>query len=244
VSVELGAKNNTEFKPPFSLLSTMHSASARAPASVVGGGAVGLCSSALAGCVDESRLPSIPFLAKLRGAARARASRRKGCGTLDQHKRWFNFDPCGLVCASLVYYIVLFSTYTVLTKIIWPWFGGPFDYLASFLHSALFTTFATLALVSHMRTMLSNPGAVPFNARPTSPEGWAHECRKCRNFKPERAHHCSICGRCVVKMGETEGEGEGGTVCAKSALLLLPPRIHTHTLNPPSLPLQTTTARG
>jgi hypothetical protein len=222
----------------------MHSASARAPASVVGGGAVGLCSSALAGCVDESRLPSIPFLAKLRGAARARASRRKGCGTLDQHKRWFNFDPCGLVCASLVYYIVLFSTYTVLTKIIWPWFGGPFDYLASFLHSALFTTFATLALVSHMRTMLSNPGAVPFNARPTSPEGWAHECRKCRNFKPERAHHCSICGRCVVKMGETEGEGEGGTVCAKRALLLLPPRIHTHTLTPPSLPLQTTTARG
>jgi hypothetical protein len=27
-------------------------------------------------------------------------------------------------------------------------------------------------------------------------------CRKCWVPKPERAHHCSICGRCVLKMGE------------------------------------------
>jgi palmitoyltransferase len=26
-------------------------------------------------------------------------------------------------------------------------------------------------------------------------------CRKCWVPKPERAHHCSICGRCVLKMG-------------------------------------------
>ncbi|KAF7299792.1 Palmitoyltransferase [Mycena chlorophos] len=26
-------------------------------------------------------------------------------------------------------------------------------------------------------------------------------CRKCWGPKPERAHHCSICGRCVLKMG-------------------------------------------
>jgi palmitoyltransferase len=27
-------------------------------------------------------------------------------------------------------------------------------------------------------------------------------CRKCWAPKPERAHHCSMCGRCVMKMGE------------------------------------------
>ena len=31
-----------------------------------------------------------------------------------------------------------------------------------------------------------------------SPEKW---CRKCWAAKPERTHHCSICRRCVLKMG-------------------------------------------
>lgn len=25
-------------------------------------------------------------------------------------------------------------------------------------------------------------------------------CKRCKAFKPQRAHHCSICGRCVIKM--------------------------------------------
>lgn len=25
-------------------------------------------------------------------------------------------------------------------------------------------------------------------------------CRRCKAFKPERAHHCSVCGRCIIKM--------------------------------------------
>lgn len=31
------------------------------------------------------------------------------------------------------------------------------------------------------------------------PGSW---CRKCSGPRPERAHHCSACGRCVLKMGE------------------------------------------
>ena len=27
-------------------------------------------------------------------------------------------------------------------------------------------------------------------------------CKKCERRRPERAHHCSLCGRCILKMGE------------------------------------------
>lgn len=28
----------------------------------------------------------------------------------------------------------------------------------------------------------------------------AKKCRKCHNFKPLRAHHCSLCDACVLRM--------------------------------------------
>jgi len=43
---------------------------------------------------------------------------------------------------------------------------------------------------------LMAPAAADFN----SPEKW---CKKCWAAKPERTHHCSICRRCVLKMGTT-----------------------------------------
>lgn len=53
--------------------------------------------------------------------------------------------------------------------------------------------------------MLSNPGTVPFDAKPTDPADYARTCYRCNNFKPARAHHCSICNRCVIKMGACGG---------------------------------------
>lgn len=38
-----------------------------------------------------------------------------------------------------------------------------------------------------------------FNA----PHKW---CKKCWAPKPERTHHCSVCGRCVLKMGTQRGQ--------------------------------------
>jgi palmitoyltransferase ZDHHC2/15/20 len=41
-------------------------------------------------------------------------------------------------------------------------------------------------------------------------------CRRCNAFKPPRAHHCSICRRCVIKMDRecvhvcVDGWGEEG----------------------------------
>jgi hypothetical protein len=83
------------------------------------------------------------------------------------------------------------------TVVIYPWLGFS---VGGVLHILVFSTITLLALVCHLRTMLSNPGAVPFNAKPTDPGNYDRQCHKCGNFKPPRAHHCSICGRCVVKM--------------------------------------------
>lgn len=66
--------------------------------------------------------------------------------------------------------------------------------------------------------MTTDPGAVPPRARPLADDDAENEyatnreiaadpsvpfkkyCRRCKAYKPQRAHHCSICGRCIVKM--------------------------------------------
>eukprot|EP00804_Cyclotella_cryptica_P029644 CCRYP_019025-RA/>CCRYP_019025-RA protein AED:0.08 eAED:0.08 QI:424/0.5/0.6/1/0/0.2/5/498/378 len=88
---------------------------------------------------------------------------------------------------------------------------------------ALYVPFCVLALSSLFMAATTDPGAVPMGARPI-PENLAAEsdsivterdtvrgglrrrrgirrCRKCNdNYKPIRAHHDSVTGRCVVKM--------------------------------------------
>ena len=73
---------------------------------------------------------------------------------------------------------------------------------------ALFQAFAVLALSSHTRTMLTDPGAVPRgNATRDNIQRMGYKegqvifkCSKCCSIKPDRAHHCSVCQRCIRKM--------------------------------------------
>lgn len=46
--------------------------------------------------------------------------------------------------------------------------------------------------------LLAPPAIVRTDSDEGIDEGW---CRKCDAPKPERTHHCSICGRCILKMG-------------------------------------------
>jgi ribosomal protein L40E len=60
--------------------------------------------------------------------------------------------------------------------------------------------------------MTTDPGSVPKDALPLNSDVEERDfeanekdrfkkfCRRCNAFKPIRAHHCSICGRCIVKM--------------------------------------------
>jgi len=104
---------------------------------------------------------------------------------------------CGVFCAAFTWFLVLFSTFCTMKYVLYPWFGLTFW---GYFHGIIFNTLAWLGLISHARAMLSNPGAVPFNAKPVDPAHYERQCHRCNNFKPERAHHCSVCNRCVVKM--------------------------------------------
>ncbi|KAH7476843.1 hypothetical protein PRIC1_000848 [Phytophthora ramorum] len=135
--------------------------------------------------------------------------RPAACGTGFNVRLWCNTDPCGIVCAVISWFLVLYAECTVVGVVVYPWMGlSPMGLL----HIAIFTGICFLALVSHGKAMLTDPGAVPESALPVALAHASKEeiarleeqryrtCRRCRQFKPGRAHHCSICDRCVIKM--------------------------------------------
>ena len=129
--------------------------------------------------------------------------RRGTCGTAETDRLWCNWsDGCGVVCAVITWLLLLFAEYALVFKVLVPW-KGPMA-AGTLLHGAIFTGLVSLAITSHVKAMMTNPGAVPSNAIPV---GYSSErpepyrmCRKCNAFKPPRAHHCSVCDRCIIKM--------------------------------------------
>lgn len=96
-------------------------------------------------------------------------------------------------------------------------------------HTIAFTIVTILAVASHFKAMTTDPGAIPPDAEPLPVDGLdaTHRgpngngggsgemealtltpkprppkriCRRCKAFKPDRSHHCSICKRCIMKM--------------------------------------------
>lgn len=63
---------------------------------------------------------------------------------------------------------------------------------------------ACLALASHVKTTLTDPGSVPNSAVPTEELRHSHAklamCSQCQTFKPPGSHHCRICNRCISRM--------------------------------------------
>lgn len=118
-------------------------------------------------------------------------------GTSDDHGIWLNqSDPAGTIMSFLVWVLILYSaiTITLLSK------TGGIPVWSSLLYSIL----ATMALACHAKTSLTDPGAVPSAAVPTTEQRMFYTklsmCSQCQTFKPPLSHHCRICGRCVSRM--------------------------------------------
>ncbi|KAL3769350.1 hypothetical protein ACHAW5_008778 [Stephanodiscus triporus] len=136
-------------------------------------------------------------------------------GTDFEARYWLSLDPCGLLCLSFSYGLHLFALVAsglVLTS---------HHVAAQCLYGVLYVPLSTLALWSLTMAAATDPGAVPMGARPLPGAGeeegvvverddvrgglrrrrGVRRCRKCNdNYKPARAHHDSVTGRCVVKM--------------------------------------------
>eukprot|EP00605_Chrysophyceae_sp_TOSAG23-4_P001194 GSChrysophyteH1.ASY1.ANO1.1303.1 assembled CDS len=94
------------------------------------------------------------------------------CGTGFGTKQWINLEPCGLICGMMTWLLLIFGI--------------------------------IYGMYCHMSTMLTDPGSVPRESIPLADDeaeqNFKAFCKRCAAFKPIRAHHCSICGRCIVKM--------------------------------------------
>ncbi|KAJ6426724.1 hypothetical protein OIU84_022337 [Salix udensis] len=126
---------------------------------------------------------------------------------------------------GVTYYVIVVAKYGPAL------FYGGLDSFDAFLVLVLFHSLLVMLLWSYFTTVLTDPGGVPPNWRPSIDEEsgdadplvrLAREdpdldlnqstmlgepanprtrvCRKCNRFKPSRCHHCSVCGRCILKM--------------------------------------------
>lgn len=118
-------------------------------------------------------------------------------GTKEESGIWTNSgDQAGTVMATLVWILMIYSAITVtsltITEGIPPILGMIYNILVA------------LALSSHAKTSLTDPGSVPRSAVPVESQrrdSTSHSmCGQCQTFKPPMSHHCRICNRCVSRM--------------------------------------------
>lgn len=119
-------------------------------------------------------------------------------------RAWCVKDICGIICAAMTWFLIFFAEFVVMAVILLP---SQYPVYKT-INTIIFNILSFLAISSHLRTMFSDPGAVPKgNATKEMiqqlgfKEGQVFfKCPKCCSIKPERAHHCSVCQRCIRKM--------------------------------------------
>ena len=68
----------------------------------------------------------------------------------------------------------------------------------------IYNSLCVMALASHAKTSLTDPGSVPIQAIPSERQRLMKDshsmCGQCQTFKPPQSHHCRICNRCISRM--------------------------------------------
>mmetsp|Transcript_1920 Transcript_1920/g.3790 ORF Transcript_1920/g.3790 Transcript_1920/m.3790 type:complete len:436 (+) Transcript_1920:376-1683(+) len=144
-------------------------------------------------------------------------------GTSFHAKQWLSLDACGLFGVSFSWFVHFYALIVCGALLISD------SLVATSIYFALYVPTSFLAMASLYRAWTTNPGAVPMGARPltlvrrastqslsgnksgdnnktTTPgepprrRRAVRRCHKCEdNYKPPRAHHDSVTGRCIVK---------------------------------------------
>jgi len=112
------------------------------------------------------------------------------CGTSENDGIWLNsYDRVGTLMAALVWILYLYSAVTVVLL--------AQRHRSPVAVSALYCTICALALASHVKTSVTDPGSVPSSAVPVqaSMSKLQPMCSTCQTYKPPGSHHCRICNR-------------------------------------------------
>ncbi|KAL3102158.1 hypothetical protein niasHS_003567 [Heterodera schachtii] len=114
-----------------------------------------------------------------------------------------------ITCAAFTWFLLLYGQFCVLTVMMFGSFAdNPIHQSVNFV---LFELLFFLSCASHLKTMFTDPGAVPKGTltdeyiaqleRDQQNYGTVlYKCTKCSCLRPERAHHCSVCQRCIRRM--------------------------------------------
>lgn len=113
----------------------------------------------------------------------------------------FTKDFLGIVYVLFVTCKQSWSTYTFIGVItlrysIHSELGAKLGYFSGSLLRTLYMCVYLLAVISHLRSVITHPGPVPSLPKTNLT---AH-CNLCNQVKPKRAHHCKTCNTCVFKV--------------------------------------------
>lgn len=68
-------------------------------------------------------------------------------------RAWCVQDICGIICAVLTWFLILYAEFVVMAVILWP---SPYP-VYSTINMIIYNTLSFLAFTSHLRTMFSDP---------------------------------------------------------------------------------------
>jgi palmitoyltransferase len=107
---------------------------------------------------------------------------------------WLVKDTAGIVCVVLTYLVMLtvsvLTCYAAVVPLADEFLSAPLAILGYFI-------LLGLAASSHLKCVLTDPGTTPLNSASGDEKDL---CLRCYAVKGSRVHHCSTCGRCVMRM--------------------------------------------
>lgn len=130
----------------------------------------------------------------------------------------FHRDPAGVATIIGVYLLLIFGDFAAVNYVIEY---GKHESLSKTFQALLAHFLLVMAVFSHLRAMLSDPGFVPLSTSkidfssdlekgdPNQKKKSKKEapainewtvCTKCEVYRPPRSHHCRTCRRCVRRM--------------------------------------------